>query len=71
MGKIIFRRVRKVAKSVYYLRHVCSSVFLSAWNNSATNGRMFTKFDVLDFFETLPRKFKFLGKSDMNDGVFA
>jgi len=36
----MFRRVRKIAKSVYYLRHVCRS----AWNNMASNVRIFTKF---------------------------
>jgi len=37
-----FWRVRKIAKSDYYLRHVC----LSAWNNMASNVRIFTKFGI-------------------------
>jgi len=63
-----FRRVRKIAKSDRYLRHVClsyvcpsvrPSVRPSAWNNSALTGRIFMKFDVWVFFENLWRKFKF------------
>ena len=43
----------------------------SAWN-SAPTGRILTKFDVWEFFETLPRKFKFQRlKSEKNDGHFA
>jgi len=34
-------------------------VCLSAWNNSALTGRIFTKFYTWVFFETLSRKFKF------------
>jgi hypothetical protein len=37
-----FRRVRKIAKSDYYLRHVR----LSAWNNSAPTGRILMKHDI-------------------------
>jgi hypothetical protein len=33
----VFRRGRKIAKNDYYLRHVC----MSAWNNSASSGRIF------------------------------
>ena len=32
--------VGKIAKSDYYLRHVCPSV----WNDSVTTGRIFMKF---------------------------
>jgi hypothetical protein len=35
------RRVRRIAKSDYELRHMC----LSAWNISAYTGRIFIKFD--------------------------
>ena len=35
------------------------SVCLSAWNNSAPAGRIFTEFVVLVFFENLLRKSKF------------
>jgi hypothetical protein len=34
-SEVIFRSVRRLAKSKYYLRHVCLSVRLSAWNNAA------------------------------------
>ena len=58
-----FRRVRKVAKSDYYLRRVCLSVCLpvrpSAWNNSALIERILIKFDIWTFPENLSRKFKF------------
>jgi len=37
----------------------CPSVRVSAWNNSALNGRIFVKFDIWEFFENLSRKFKF------------
>ena len=55
----IFRRVRKIAKSDYLFRHVCLSVCPSAWNNSASTGRIFMKSDVWVFFENMSRKFKF------------
>jgi hypothetical protein len=35
------------------------SVCLSAWNNSAPTERIFMKFDIWVFFESLSRKFKF------------
>ena len=38
----IFRRVRKISKSDYYLRHVCPS----AWNNLAHLGPIFIKFGI-------------------------
>ena len=37
---------------------VSLSVCLSARNNSAPTERVFTKFDILVFFENLSRKFK-------------
>ena len=49
------RRVRKNAKSDYYIPHVCPS----AWNNSAPTKRIFMKFDDCEFFKNLSRKFKF------------
>jgi len=51
----MYRRVRKIGKSVYCLRHVCRS----AWNNSAPTERMFMMFKIREFFENLMRKFKF------------
>jgi len=35
------------------------SVCLSAWNNSAPNGRIFMKFDIRGFFENLSRNLGF------------
>jgi len=55
----IFRRVRNIPKSYSYFRHVYLSVSLSAWNNSASIGRIFVKFHCSVFFEHLLRKFKF------------
>ena len=55
----LFRRVCKIAKSDYKLRHICSSVLPSAWNNSAPIGRIFLKFDIGGVLENLLRKFKF------------
>jgi hypothetical protein len=51
-----FRRVRKIAKSEYFLRHVRPSVCLSVWNNSAPTEMISIKFDIRDFFEKLARK---------------
>jgi hypothetical protein len=55
----VLRRVRKIAKSDYYLRHTCPSVCLSAWNNSAPTGRIIVKFYIYVFFESLVGEFKF------------
>jgi hypothetical protein len=43
---VFIRGVRKIEKNDYYLRHVCPSVHLLAWNNSAPTGRIFMKFDT-------------------------
>jgi hypothetical protein len=51
----MIRRVRIIAKSYYYLRQVCPSIRLSAWNISAPAGRICVKFDIWFFF--------FFGKS--------
>jgi hypothetical protein len=68
IGKMaaMFRRVRKIAKRDYCLRHVCPSVRptvrlpnrLSARNNSAPTGRTLEYFGI--FFENMSRKFKFI-----------
>jgi len=36
----------------------CPSIRLSAWNNSAPTGRIFTKFDIRGFVENPSRKLK-------------
>jgi hypothetical protein len=51
-----------------WIRHVYSSVRLSAWNNSALTGRILIEFDWT-FFENPSRKFKFI-KSDLNNRYF-
>jgi hypothetical protein len=35
------------------------SVFPSTWNNSAAKGRIFMRFDIWVFFDSMSRKFKF------------
>ena len=59
----LVRRVRKIAKTDYWLRHDCPcarpSFRPSAWNNSAPTGRILIRFDILAFFENLSRKFMF------------
>jgi len=65
----VFRRVRKVAKSDYSLRHVCPSVLLSTCNNSAPTGQIFMKFDILVFLEKLDKILVSL-KPDKNNGHF-
>jgi hypothetical protein len=42
---VVARRVRKIAKSDYYLRHVCQSV-LPGWNKPAPTGRIFIELDI-------------------------
>jgi uncharacterized protein YceK len=44
--RTLSRRLRKIAKNEYYPRHVCLSVRLSAWNNSARTGQIFMKFGI-------------------------
>jgi hypothetical protein len=46
----VFRHVHKIAKSDYWLRHVCL-VSQSTWNISAPTGRVLIKFDIGVFFE--------------------
>jgi len=66
---------RKIAKSDYYIRHVCLSVFPPirpsacvpvcvfvrppAWNNSIPTKKVFIKIAICAFFENLYRKFNF------------
>ena len=69
---LLFGRVRKIAKRDYQLRHVRPSVRLTAWNNSAPTGRIFTKFDIWVFFEKTVENIQ-VGlslKSDKNKGYF-
>ena len=52
-----FAKLRKA--TINFVRSVCLSVCLSAWNSSAPTWRIFTKFDIWVFFENLSRKFNF------------
>jgi hypothetical protein len=54
---VCFKHLLKIAKSDSE-SHACLSVCLSAWNNSTPTGWIWIKF-VLEFFETVPRKFEF------------
>ena len=69
-----FKRVSKIEKRGGQLLRVClsvrSSVRLSAYNISASTGRVFMKFDVRVFFENLPEKIYDSLKSGKNDGYF-
>ena len=49
--QVMFRYIRKIAKSDYMLRHVCLIVRPPAWNNSGPIGRIVIKFDVQVFFK--------------------
>ena len=49
---------------------VCLSVRPSAWNNSSTTGRIFMKFDIWLFFESLFENFQRSLKSEKNDRYF-
>ena len=57
---LVFRRVRKVAKNVYYSRHVCLSVCLSArvaaCVSRATTWPISLKFDIKGSYDNLWRK---------------
>jgi hypothetical protein len=58
---LIFKRVRIVAKSDPWLRHVPVhlSVCLSASIGTTPNGRFFVKFDIRGFYEDLCRHSRF------------
>ena len=58
---VYFRRLRKIAKRDYQLRHFCPSVYpyIIAIYSSAVMWRIFVKFDIWVYFENLCRKFKF------------
>jgi hypothetical protein len=62
----VFRRVRKIAKSDRWLRHVCPSVRPSAWNNSAATRRIFMKY--LSVLRKSVEKIQVSLKSDSNKG---
>jgi hypothetical protein len=63
---IIFRRIRKIAKSDYELRHVCPS----AWNNSAPDIQIFMNFNT-SIIRKSDEKIQVSLKSDKNNRYFA
>jgi hypothetical protein len=65
----VFKRVLKIAKSDYQLRHVCPSVSLSACNNLVHNRRIFMKFDIGLFSKNVVQILVSL-KTDKNNGYF-
>jgi len=52
-----FAKLLKVTTS--FVVSLLLSVRLYAWNNSASTGQIFVKFDICVFFENLSRKLKF------------
>ena len=68
--RVLIRRLRKIAKSDYQLRHVCPSISLSAWNNSAATGRIFVYFQFLNIFRKSVEKIRVSLKSDKNNRCF-
>jgi hypothetical protein len=63
-------RVRNIAKSDYYLRHVSLSVCPPAWNNSAPTVQIYMKFGILGFFEKSVEKIQVSLKLEKNNGHF-
>jgi hypothetical protein len=62
-----FAKLREVtAGFVMSVLSVCLSGLPSAWNNSASTERIFTKFDIYVFFEKSVGKIQFSLKSDEN-----
>jgi len=58
-GRVV-GRVREIAKvTVSFVMPVCSSAHPSTWNDSAPTKRIFLKFDISIFSESLSGKFKY------------
>ena len=56
--RIVFVHIRKIAKTEGYLRHICLSVRLPAWNRWAPNGQVFIKFDIGEFLKICRKKLR-------------
>ena len=67
---VLGQAFRTRLRNCEYRLHSGVSVCPSARNYSATTWRIFTKFDIWLFFETLSRKFLVSLKSDNNNGHF-
>ena len=57
-GVLLIRGVRKITKPDHWLRHVCPSVHLSAWNNSVSI-KHFRKILYLNIFRKYVEKIQF------------
>jgi len=66
----IFRHLRKITKSDYWLFHVCLSVLQFASNNVAPTGRILMKFDIWGFFENHLRESKIWSKCHKNNRYY-
>ena len=69
MGAFLCRHVCKIAQR-RLLVSPCTSVRPPAWNNSASTGRIFMKFDIWVFFSKSFEKIQVSLKSDKNNGQF-
>ena len=69
IADLFIRRVRKIAKSDYQLRHVCLSAWPSPWNNPSPTGRICMKFGIWVFFEISVEEVKGSLKSDRKTGT--
>jgi hypothetical protein len=69
---ILFRRFREIAKSDYWVCHICPSVRLSlyptAWNNSTSKRMIFHESLYLSVFGKSVEKIRGSLKSDKNNG---
>ena len=63
----IFRRIRKIAKSDYQLRHVCPSVRMEQLGSNWTD---FDEIRFLKIFRKSAHKIQFSLKSDKNNRYF-
>ena len=69
---MLFRRVRRIAKSNFELRKVCLSIRLSfrMENTSAPTGHIFVEFNIWVFFQKSVDKVQVSLRSNKNSGYF-
>ena len=65
-----FTKLRKSAINCVMSVCTCTSVSLSAWNNSAPTGRIFLKFGICVFFQKSVKKIQVLLRCDGKIGYF-
>ena len=63
-------RIHEISKGDYWQRHDRLSLRPSAWNNSATTGIIFIKFNVWVFFRKYVLKIQVSLKNEKNNGYF-